>query len=124
VLFLKRNRFALLTLAVLLCASVMVIRQFQANESAHLRLREDLILLVEKGKTHEADHVYQKLVTQLASASDKTLVEDLQRTGVLIDPKSGESSSLIYKYHWAVKQYLEKRSDNRLAAALHRAAKD
>jgi hypothetical protein len=123
-LFLKRHRFALLCLAVTLLASILVVRQFLANESAHSTLREDLILLVEKGKNQEADHVYQKLVTRLSSTSDKALLDDLQRTGLLLDSKAQDPSGLVSKYHAAVKQYLEKRSEKRLAAALQRAAKD
>jgi hypothetical protein len=123
-LFLKRHRFALLCLAVIFLASILVVRQFQANESAHSTLREDLILLVEKGKNQEAEHVYQKLVTGLSSTSDEALLDDLQRTSLLLDSKAQDPSGLVSKYHAAVKQYLEKRSEKRLAAALQRAAKD
>ena len=123
-LFFRRHRFALLCLAVILLASILVVRQFLANDSAHLMLREDLIVLVEKGRNQEAEHVYQKLVTRLASASDKALLDDLQRTSLLLDSKAQDPSGLLSKYHSAVKQYLEKRSEKRLAAALQRAAKD
>jgi hypothetical protein len=122
--FLKRHRFSLLCLAVLSCASVLVIQQFLAAETAHFNLREDMIVLFEKGKTGEAEHVYQRLVENLSTVTDKALVDDYQRTTMLLQGKAENTSSLIYKYHWAVKQYMEKRSEQRLALAEQRAARD
>ena len=43
--FLRRNRFSLIFLALLIFCSVMVVRQFLANQSKHLELREAFILL-------------------------------------------------------------------------------
>jgi hypothetical protein len=120
--FLKRYRFFLLCLAVLICASILVVQQFLAAETAHFTLREDMIVLFEKGKTAEAEHVYQRLVEELSGVSDKILVDDYQRTALLLQGKEQNVSSLVYKYHWAVKQYLEKRSEQRLASALQRVA--
>lgn len=122
--FLKRHRFFLLCLAVLMLASVLVIREYLAAENAHFNLREDFIVLFEKGKIPEAEHMYQHLVEQLAGASDKALVDDLQRTAMLLQGTEENKSSLIYKYHWAVRQYLDKRSEKRLAAAEKRMARD
>jgi hypothetical protein len=122
--FLKRHRFFLLCLAVLVCASVLVIHQFLEAETAHFNLREDMIVLFEKSKTAEAEHVYQQLVEKLSAVTDKTLLDDYQRTAMLLQGKEQITSSLIYKYHWAVKQYMEKRSEQRLAIAEQRAARD
>ena len=50
-------------------------------------------------------------------------VNDLERTAMLVDPKTSESKSLIWKYHVSVKNELQKRSEKRLAEVLEQTQK-
>jgi Tfp pilus assembly protein PilN len=118
--FLRRHQYLLCFLAVLVLACVMVVRQFAANQSAHIERREDFIFLVQQGKN--ADHLYQVLIQELPEQSEKSLVEDLERTAPLINTNGSEQDdNLILKYHAHVKKTLEEKSEKRLGAGLKRA---
>src|SRR5262249_30097873 len=86
--FLRKHQYVLCFLAVLVFSSVMVVRQFIANQSAHVELREDFIFLHERAETKPQERLYQMLVQQLPALNEKALVEDLQRTAMLVDPKT------------------------------------
>ena len=119
-LFLRRHQYLLCFLAVLVFAGVMVIRQFEANQSAHIQRREDFIFLVQHGAP--ADHLYQVLVQELPEQSEKSLVEDLERTALLVDTNAPDpDGNLILKYHSAIKKTLEQKSEQRLGPELKRA---
>lgn len=120
--FARRHQYLLCFLAVLVFSSVMVIRQFFANESAHVELREDFMLLHERGETKPEERLYQMLIQQLPDLTDKALVDDLQRTVMLIDSKTPQLNNLIWKYQVSVKNELRKRSEHRVSRALERAA--
>jgi hypothetical protein len=122
--FARRNRFALIFLGVLLVANFMVFRQYQVNASAHSELREDLILLCEKGHSKQAQWTYQKLVQTLPKLPDQALIDELQRTSGVVDEKTMDSDNLVWKYHWAVKRHLEERSEQRVARAIKRAERE
>jgi len=117
--FLRRNQYLLCTLAVLIFSCVMVLRQFLANQSAHVELREDFILLHERGQSQVCEHFYERLIRELPDLSDRTLVEDLQRTTLLVDPKVPDLDNPVWKYHASVKRELQKRSEERLKAMEH-----
>ena len=94
----------------------MVVRQFEANQSAHIERREDFIFLVQHGG--QADHLYQLLVQELPDQNEKSLVEDLERTALLVNTNAPDpDGDLIAKYHAAVKKTLEQRSEQRLKRA-------
>lgn len=119
--FLRRNQFFLLTLAVALFSSVMAVRQFQTNASAHAERLEDFILLQEQDNPKLAERPYQLLVQELPDLSERALVEDLQRTAMLVDAKSPKPDSLLWKYHIGVRNELRKRSERRLHRILEQA---
>jgi hypothetical protein len=119
--FLHRYQYLLCFLAVLVLGCVLVLRQHIANQSAHLELREDFILLREKGEAGACDGLYQQLVQELAGLDEKSLVDDLQRTSLLVDPKTPDVANPVWKYHVSVKKELQKRSEQRLARILSRA---
>jgi len=119
--FLRRNQFLLCFLAVLVFSCVMVTRQFRANQSAHVELREDFLLLEEQREAKPAERLYQFLVQELPDLDEKGLVDDLQRTSMLVDPKAPETDSLVWKYYVSVKNELQRRSQRRIARALERA---
>lgn len=121
--FLRRHRYALLVLGVLFVCSILAIRQFLANQSAHVEMREDFILLHEKGHADIEARLYQSLVQDLPKLPDTVLLDDLQRTLMLVDPKVQQPDNFVWKYHWAVKQHLNKRAEHRLARALKEAEK-
>lgn len=98
--------------------NLLFLRQLAANASAHLQMREDFILLLDTGHTQEAEHVYQLLVQNLAGLSDMALLDDYQRTTILLDPKNPQPESLVSKYHWALKQYIKRRAELRVARSL------
>ena len=121
--FLRRHQYLLCFLAVLVLSSTMVVRQFLANESAHVDLREDFILLHDRGETAACDSLYQQLIQELATLNAKTLVDDLQRTSLLVDLKAPDVQNPVWKYYMSVKKELEKRSEQRLARILERVEK-
>ena len=124
--FFRRQRYLLCVLAVLVFCCVMVVSQYLANESAHLERREDFILLHERAdpaETKFCEHVYQDLIQEFPRLSDKILLDDLERTSWLVNPKVPDLDNLVWKYHISVSKELQKRSSQRLARALARAAK-
>jgi len=122
--FLRRYQSLVLAVAVLLFCSIMVIRQFILSQLAHVELREDFLLLHERGNPRETDRLYQMLVQDLPSLNTRGLVEDLQRTAMLVDPSKPQPESLVWKYHQCVKNEMFRRSESRAAHALKRASQD
>ena len=118
--FLRRHQYLLCFLGVLVFSSVLVVRQFLANQSAHVELREDFLLLHERGEAKACDALYQQLIQALPGMDDKSLVDDMQRTGLLIDPKTPDKENLVWKYYISVKKELQRRSEQRLARVLGR----
>ena len=118
--FLRRHQFLLCFLGVLVFSCVLVLRQFLANQSAHVELREDFLLLHERGEAKACDALYQQLIQALARLDEKSLVDDLQRTRLLIDPKTPDKEDLVWKYYVSVKNELQRRSEQRLARVLGR----
>ena len=117
--FFRRNRFALAFLALLIFCSAMVVRQFMANQSRHVELREAFILLYSRGYRSEADRLYKRLLSDLEHLPDRAVQEDYDRTLLLVDPMSQQQDNLIWRYHWTVSNELEVRS----VSALRRARK-
>jgi len=115
---LRRFHFIVLFLATLVFASVMVIRQINANQSRHVELREAFILLHSRGYTNQAQRLYRRLLTESDRLSDKALLDDFQRTLLVIDPSISATQNLIYNYHWYVSGVLERRSAKALTRAL------
>ncbi len=119
--FLVRNRHPLSTVAVLAVGGLLVLHQLALNESTHVRLREDLILLERSEHHAEASHVYQHLVQKLPGLSLTALIDDLERMTMMAGTKSPAGESLTTKYLTAVRRELEQRASRRLPAALERA---
>jgi hypothetical protein len=105
--------------ATLAFCSVMVMHQFRANQVRHTELREAFVLLHTRGYGNEARRVYARLLREVAGLSDRALLDDFQRTLMLVDPSVTHTQNLIWDYHWTVSNELERRS----AKALHRALK-
>ena len=119
--FVRRHRFVLMFLALLVFCSVMVIVQLEARRSSrankHTDLREAMILLQTGGYTNEADKLYLRLLRDLDQLSSKALLEDWQRTVILVDPTSNQSSNAIWRYYWTVRNQMEKRSESTIEHA-------
>ena len=116
--FLRQNRFVLAFFALLIFCSVMVIRQLDAHQSKHVELREAFILLHTRGYTNYATRLYQQLLQELPALKNKALLDDFQRTLLLVDPGANQPENLVWKYHWTVSNELEKRSEASLQKAL------
>jgi len=108
--FLRQYRFVLIFLALLVFCSVMIIRQFNVRQSRHVDYREAFILLQTGGYTNEAKLLYQYLLRELPRLSNKSLIEDWQRTVILVDPGVDQPMNLIWRYHWTVRKEMEVRS--------------
>jgi hypothetical protein len=119
--FLRRNQYLLLALAMLVFTSVMVVRQFLANQSAHVQRLEDFLLLHDLAEMKLCEHRYQLLVQELPELNDRALVQDLQRTAMVVDAKTPQLDNLVWKYHVGVKNELKRRSEKRLNSALQQA---
>jgi hypothetical protein len=95
----------------------MVVRQFMANQSRHVELREYFILLYSKGYKPEAGRLLKRLMLELDVLPNKALMDDYQRTLMLVDPATQQPDNLIWRYHWTVSNELEKRSESTLLRA-------
>ena len=102
----------------MLVLSVFAIRRLHARETRHTDIREAFILLHTRGYTNEARRLYEKLLDELPTMSNKQINEDFQRTLLLVDPGINQSSNLIWKYHWTVSNEMDKRSESTLIRAL------
>jgi len=121
--FFRRHQYLLGVLAVLFFSCVMVIRQFARNQAEHVELREDFILLHEHGEAKPEERLYQMLIQELPQLDEKALVDDLQRTAMLVDPKAPQLDNLVWKYQVSVKNELQQRSEKRLSRAREEAAR-
>jgi hypothetical protein len=115
--FLRQHKFVLSFLLVLVFCSVMVIRQLDARKSRHVELREAMILLQTGGYTNESDRLYLRLLRERDQLSNKALIEDWQRTVILVEPSSYQPSNAIWKYYWAVRKEMERRSEDSIQRA-------
>ena len=119
--FLRRNQYLLCFLGVLVLSCVMVLWQFMANQSAHVQRREDFILLHDRAEKKACERLYQLLIQELPDLSDRSLVDDLERTSLLVDPKTPDLDNLVWKYYVSVKNELQKRAERRVERALKEA---
>jgi hypothetical protein len=116
--FVRRFRVWLAFGILLVFCSVMVVRQFEENQSRHVELREAFILLESKGYRPQAQRVYQELIRELETLPDSGLLDDFYRTIALIDPAGEEQDNLIWRYHWTVSNEMDQRSHSALGRAL------
>jgi len=116
--FWHRYRYVWVFLLMLVFCSIMVLRQFRLNEDRRIEVREAFILLHSRGYTNEAQRLFNRLLESVSSLSDRQLVDDMQRTMILVDPSIPNESNLIWKYHWTVSNEMEKRSESSLLRAL------
>ena len=121
--FFRRHSHALLFFAVLIFSSVMVLRQFLLNQSAHVQAREDFMALHQKGHLQMAEHRYQLLIHALPKLSESVLWDDFERTLTVVDAKTPQLDNLIWKYQVSVKNELNKRIDRRVELAVEREQK-
>src|SRR5260370_14858128 len=117
--FVRRHKFVLVFLVLLVFCSVMVIHQIDHNQSKHVELREAFVLLFSKGYTDKAQRLYDRLLRDLEQESNRTLMDGYQRTLQLVDPTASHPDNLIWRYHWTISKELEKRSESTLARALN-----
>jgi len=120
--FLGQHKFVLSFLALLVFCSVMVIWQLDARksneQSKHIELREAMILLQTGGYTNQADKLYLRLLREVNELSNKALIEDWQRTVILIDPSSHLPSNTVWRYYWGVRNEMERRYESTIQRAL------
>ena len=115
--FLRQYRFILLFFLLLIFCSGMVLRQISAKQSKHAEIREAFILLHTRGYTNESRRLYLKLLLDLSKVPNKQLIDDFQRTLILVDPYASQTNNLIWNYHWTVSNELDKRSESTLVRA-------
>jgi hypothetical protein len=119
--FVRQYRFIFLFFLLLIFCSVMVLRQFGLKQSRHVEMREAFILLHMRSYTNEARTLFDRLVLEVPKytkkLSDQELLDDFQRTLLLVDPYSNQTNNLLWKYHWMLSEELDKRSVDLLARA-------
>jgi len=96
----------------------MVIWQLEARRAKHADLREAMILLQTGGYTNQADRLYLRLLRDLDRLSNKTLIEDWQRTVTLVDPGAHLPSNAVWRYYWTVRLEMERRAEDTIQRAL------
>jgi hypothetical protein len=117
VYFLRQHKFVLSFLLLLVFCSIMVIRQLDARKSRHIELREAMILLQTGGYTNESDRLYLRLLTDLDRLSNRELIEDWQRTVILVDPGTHQPSNAVWRYYWTVRKEMERRGEDTIQRA-------
>lgn len=115
--FVRQHRFTLLFMALLVFCSIMVIQQYRARQTRRVELREAFILLYTGGYSNEAGILYNRLLRDLEKLPNKDLVDDWQRTVILVDPSANQPDNLIWKYYWTVRKEMEKRSEDSIQKA-------
>lgn len=121
----RSHRTSLLFALILVISSVLVVRQFGLNRERHVELREAFILLEVKGYRNEAQRLYQRLLGELPTLTNRQLLDDFQRTITLVNPlATNDTENLIWKYHWTVSNEFERRSDKTLERALKMAGEN
>jgi len=118
VTFVRQYRVMLIIMLLLVGVSVLLIQRIHAKQSRHVEIREAFILLHTRGYTNEATRLYQKLLNDLQNLSNKQVMDDFQRTLLLVDPSAYQPSNLLWKYHWTVSNEMDKRSESSLMRAL------
>ena len=118
VTFFRQYRYLLLAMALLVVCSVAVIQHLNAGQSRHMEVREAFILLHTRGYTNESSRLYNHLLNQVHALSNKQLMDDFQRTLLVVDPGANRPDNLIWKYHWTVSNELERRAESSLVRAL------
>lgn len=108
---------------MLVFCSFMVDRQFRVNQARHNEVREAFVLLHAKGYTNQAHQLYQRLLMNVDRVSDRVLMDDFQRTLMLVDAGTPQKTNLVWQYHWTVSNELERRSPRAFARALELAKK-
>ena len=116
--FVKRHRYVLGFLVVLAVCSAMVQWQLLRNQSRRVQMREDFIMLQQRGHVKPAERFYQLLVQSLPEVQDQCLLEDFQRTGTLVDTNKPQLDNLIWKYHISVRNEMKQRTEKRVAKLL------
>jgi hypothetical protein len=122
--FIRQYKFVLLFFAFLAFCSVMVNYQFNLKESKHVEMREAFILLQARGYTNEASRLYNRLLLEVRVIEDNQLLDDFQRTLLLVDPYTQQTNNLIWNYHWTVSNELDRRSEGTLKRARKLAEKE
>ena len=126
--FLRQHKFALLFLLLLVFCSIMVVRQlmqrYDARHTRHTELREAMILLQTGGYTNEAARLYWRLYNELETLPNKQLVEDWQRTVMLVDHTAHQPSNSVWRYYWTVRNEMERRSEDIIQRARKLAAEE
>ena len=115
--FFRQYQFFLLFVALLVFCSLMVMRQFNVNRAKHVELREAFVLLHSRGYTNQAARLFYRLLLELPEQTNKTLMDDFQRTMMLVDPSTEHPENLLWKYHWTVSNELERRSESAIRRA-------
>lgn len=116
--FLRRNRFVLAFLVLVVFCSVLVVRQWFINNAKHFELRESFVLLNARGHGQQAQYLYERLIREMETASTKTLFEDFQRVSPLVDPAKPQPENLLWKYYVWLNKELDRRSQSMLDRAL------
>jgi hypothetical protein len=119
----RHYRFFWLFLAMLVLCSFMVDRQFRQNQARHNDVREAFILLHAKGYTNQAQRLFNRLLAEIHRVPDRVLLDDFQRTMMLVDVGAPQKTNLVWQYHWTVSNELERRSPRAFARALDIAEK-
>lgn len=122
--FFRRYRYVLLAMAVLVAASVLIVKRLNTGQSRHAEVREAFILLHTRGYTNQAQRLYEHLLRDLENITNRELMDDFQRTLLVVDPAAHQPDNLIWKYHWTVSNELERRSESTLRRALEIAEED
>ena len=116
--FVKRHRYTLAFCAVVLLCSVLLQWQLIRNESAHVRMREDFILLHQRGHVILSERLYQQLIQRLPRESQTELLADFQRTAMLVNTNKPQLENLVWKYHISLRNELNQRAEKRVARLL------
>lgn len=113
--FFKRHKYTLAFLALMLLCSLLVQYQLLRNEAAHIAMREDFIVMHQRGYAKGSEYLYQRLVQALPRQSLKSVIDDFQRTRMLVNTNAPLLDDLLWKYHVHTANEMTRRAERRLA---------
>ena len=113
--FFKRHKYTLAFLAVVLLCTLLVQYQVLRNEAAHIAMREDFIVMHQRGHTKGTEYLYQRLVQALPHQSLKSVIDDFQRTRSLVNTNAPLIDDLLWKYYVLTGNEMTRRAEKRFA---------
>lgn len=107
--FVWERKWIVTITVVVFFSAVMAVRQIERNRSHHAELREAFLFLHRAGHRSEAEKLYGRLLWNLKDEPTRHLIDDIERTSVLVPTNQSPATNILVRYHLTVQRELDKR---------------